>query len=59
MRNNQELKELHKDLDIVADILKNKKLGWIGHLERIDHVKVVKNIFENKLEGRSKLEDLD
>ena len=35
IRTNQKLRELHKDLDIVADI-KNKKLDGIGHLERID-----------------------
>jgi hypothetical protein len=27
IRTNQELRELHKDLDIVTDILKNKKIG--------------------------------
>jgi hypothetical protein len=31
----------------------------MGHLERMDHGKVVKKIFESKLEGRRRLEDLD
>ena len=55
---NPELRELHKHLDVVTDI-KNKILGRIGQLERIDHGKVVKKIFESKLDGRRRLEDLD
>ena len=31
IRTNQELREPHKDLDIVTGIFKNKKLEWIGH----------------------------
>jgi hypothetical protein len=50
IRTNQELQELHKDLDIVADI-KKKGLEWIGHLISMDHVRVVKKIFESKLKG--------
>jgi hypothetical protein len=62
VRTDQELGELCKDLDIVADI-KNKKSEQIGHLERTSrkngHGKVIKKIFENKLEGRRRLEDLE
>ena len=62
IRTYKELSELHKDLDIVADI-KNKKSEQIGHLERTSrkngHGKVIKKIFENKLEGRRRLEDLE
>jgi len=35
MRNNQELSEMHKDLDIVEDV-KNERLEWIGHVVRMD-----------------------
>ena len=34
----QEMRELYKELDIVADI-KKKRLKWIGHLVRMDQVK--------------------
>jgi hypothetical protein len=47
---NQELWELYKDLDIVADI-KERRLEWIGHLVRMDHGSVVK-IFESIPEER-------
>ena len=35
MRTNQEMRELYKDLDVVADI-KKKRLEWIGHAVRMD-----------------------
>jgi hypothetical protein len=41
--------ELYKDLDIVVDI---KRFEWIGHLVRTDHGRVVKEIFDSKLNGR-------
>jgi hypothetical protein len=47
---NQELKELYKDLDIVADI-KKKRVEGIGHVVRMDHGRTVKKIFESKPEG--------
>jgi hypothetical protein len=50
IRANQELKELYKDLDIIADI-KKEILEWIGHVVRMDHGKTVKKIFESKPEG--------
>jgi len=34
-RTNQELRELYKHLDTVADI-KKKRLDWIGHIVRMD-----------------------
>jgi NADH:ubiquinone oxidoreductase subunit F (NADH-binding) len=48
---NQELQELYKDSDIVADI-KKESLKWTRHLDRMDHGRVVKNILESKLQGR-------
>ena len=38
VRTNQELRELCKDLDVVADIEK-KRLEWIGHVVRMDQVR--------------------
>ena len=43
----QELRELYKDLDIVADI-KKKRLEWIGHVVGMDQGRIVKKIFESK-----------
>jgi hypothetical protein len=41
IRTNQDLRELHKDLDTVANI-KKKRLEWIGHQRRIRCERVVK-----------------
>ena len=51
MRTNKILQELYKDVDVVGDI-KKKRLEWIRHLLRLDHGRLVKEIFEIKLEGR-------
>ena len=34
-RTDQQLRELYRDLDLVADI-KKKRLEWIGHVVRMD-----------------------
>jgi hypothetical protein len=52
IRNNQELRELCKDLDIAADI-KSNRLEWLGHLVRMDYGRVVK-ISVSELERRRK-----
>jgi hypothetical protein len=39
------LRELYKDLHIVADI-KKKRLEWIGHVVRMDQGRTVKKILE-------------
>ena len=44
------MRELYKDLDIVADIRENR-LEWAGHVVRTDQGRTVKKIFESKLEG--------
>jgi hypothetical protein len=44
IRTDQELRELYKDLDIVANI-KQKRLEWFGHVVRMDHGTTVKKIF--------------
>ena len=49
IRNNQELRELHKNLDIVADMEK-KRLECAGHVVRKDQGRAVK-IFESKPDG--------
>ena len=42
---NQEMRELYKDLDTVADI-KKKRLEWTGHVIRINQGRRVKKIQE-------------
>jgi hypothetical protein len=49
IRTNQELEELCKVQDIVADI-KKKRLEWIGHAVRMDQGRTVK-VSEIKPEG--------
>jgi hypothetical protein len=54
---NQELREPHKELDLVADV-KNKRLEWKGHLARMHLGRVVKKISESK-QGGKEWQDLD
>jgi hypothetical protein len=65
VRTDQELRELHNDLDIVADT-KKKSLEWVGHVARIDQGRTVKKMFESNPERSSRgkpslgwLEDLE
>jgi len=48
------LRELYKDLVIVADI-KKKRLEWIGHVVRMDRGRTFKKIFESKPEGSRRM----
>jgi hypothetical protein len=50
MRTDKELRELYKNLDIVADIGK-KRLELAGHVVRMDQGRTVKKIFESKQDG--------
>ena len=50
IRTNQELRELYRNLDIVANI-KGKRLECIGHVVRMDQGRTYKKIFESKPEG--------
>jgi len=50
VKTDEELRELYKDLDIVADIKKNR-FGWLESVERMDQVRTVKKIFESKPQG--------
>ena len=49
IRNDQELRELYKDLDIVAGI-KKKNLGWIGHVVRMVQGRTIKKMFGSEPE---------
>jgi hypothetical protein len=55
MRTNQELQEMYKDLDILADITK-KRLEWIEHVVRMDHGREAEKVFESETGGRRRLE---
>jgi hypothetical protein len=54
IRRNEELRELYKAPDLVADI-KSKQLEWLGHVIRMDQRRVVKKIFDSKPERRRKV----
>jgi hypothetical protein len=45
VRTNQELRELYKDTDKVADI-KREGFEWTGYVIRMDQGRTVKNIWE-------------
>lgn len=52
IRTGLDLWELHKHLDIVADIKEEKKrLECVGHVVRMDQGRTVKKKSESKLEG--------
>ena len=54
IRTNQGLRDLYKDVDVVADI-KNRRLEWTGHVVRMDHGRAVKKMVESKPEGRRRM----
>ena len=56
LRTDQELQEMYRDLDIVADITK-KSLEWMRHIVRLDNGRLIKKIFESKLKRRKEWED--
>jgi hypothetical protein len=62
IRTNKGLRELYEDLNIVADI-NTERVGWNGHVVRMDQGRTVKKVYENKLEqsrrGRPKLRWLE
>jgi hypothetical protein len=49
IRTSQEMWELCKDLDVVADTKRNRT-EWTGHVIRMDQESTVKKIFESKPE---------
>jgi hypothetical protein len=54
MRSKQELRGLCRYLDIETDS-KKRKLEWMGHVVRMEHGRIVKKIFERKLEVRRRI----
>lgn len=51
IRKNEEIKDLYKLPDIVADI-KSSRLRWLGHVERMPESSVVKKVYKGKPGGR-------
>ena len=51
IKTNSELRNKHKDQDIVA-VIKIRRLEWLGHVIRMKEARSVKKIFEGKIEGR-------
>jgi hypothetical protein len=51
VRTNEGLREIHKDLDITAD-MKRKRFEWIGHGIRMEEGRTYKKMFESKMEKR-------
>ena len=49
-RTNEEVRQLYGELDIVTEI-KNGRLRWLGHVERMGEERVVKRLYQNTLEG--------
>jgi hypothetical protein len=52
IKTNSELMTKYKFQDIVTAI-KIRRLEWLGHVIRMNEARIVKNIFEEKLEGRT------
>jgi hypothetical protein len=51
IRTNKDLMALYQELDIVAEI-KNARLKWLGHIERMSEDRVIKKLYMSKPEGR-------
>jgi hypothetical protein len=51
--NNQELRNMYGQIEIIGDI-KSKRLGWLGHVVRMEDNRMVKRIFEGHPSGRRK-----
>jgi hypothetical protein len=51
IRTNKELMTLYQELYIVAEI-KNARLRWLGHVERMSEDRVIKELYLSKPEAR-------
>ncbi|PSN42061.1 hypothetical protein C0J52_15581 [Blattella germanica] len=51
IRTNTELQELFGQPDIVVKI-KQERIRWVGHVQKMSETRTVKNIFIGKLDGR-------
>jgi hypothetical protein len=52
--NKQELRNMYGQPEITGDI-KSKRLGWLGHVVRMEEDRMVKRIFEGHPGGRRKI----
>jgi hypothetical protein len=50
IKTNEELITKYKAPDIV-NVIKIRKMEWLGHVVRMNETRAVKKIFEGKLEG--------
>jgi hypothetical protein len=50
-RTNKELTDFHNNPNIVAEI-RSRRIVWLGHLIRMDHGQMVKQLFDEKQGGR-------
>jgi hypothetical protein len=53
IQNNQELRNMYGQPEITGDV-KSKRLGWFGHVVRMEEDRMVKKIFEGHPGGRRK-----
>jgi transcription termination factor 2 len=51
MKTNAELRNKYKTQDIL-NVIKTRRLEWLGHVVRMDETRAVKKIFEGQIEGR-------
>ena len=52
-RNNQELRDLYQDADLVASI-KTQRLRWLGHVLRMDKERVPIRLLDGQIQGNRK-----
>jgi len=55
-RTNRELEEMSKGENIVK-LIKEQRISWLGHVERMEEDRMPKKIFIKELEGRDEGED--
>jgi hypothetical protein len=58
MKTNAELRNKYKTEDIV-NVIKTKRLEWVGHVVRMDGTIGVKKIFEGHIEGKNEEGDVN
>jgi hypothetical protein len=51
IRRNEELKELYKKTDTLAEI-RSRRIGWLRHVIRMEDGQMVKKLFKEKPVGR-------
>jgi hypothetical protein len=53
IRNNQELRNMYGQPDIIAEI-KSKRVEWLGHVARMEENRMLKRVLEENPGGRRK-----